>query len=386
MFEHVRLRAGKGPESGARARRPPALDNPPHAPSWGFCGGTSPSGRDNAHMDGDWKQQLDALYADLVRRDDPAAWVTEADAVDASQLYPHVAVRGPVFGVAVRDPAAGPEWRLLKPVTDGMPQQARDALNSHLWFRAKDDTDDRAVRRELLAAVDVLEREPVDEVEVLGARYRIVRGDEFARSGDNGLEPPRPTDPEPAERVWEGTRETPSPDIGHVLRPGQDRGLMAGAMRLALRDFVYSAPKFPAPMRADSRKAAGTHPHVVLLPTGFGLAERRGSAWRPHGALMPTPHEARRLLYDALSDHWPLMRDLGADEKAAYEKAAAAFKAAGRADEVSVCDSLFRVCRIDRMVRCGADGPEPPRPSDLDTYGPMKLHPTMDLDGTLHYE
>jgi hypothetical protein len=51
-----------------------------------------------------------------------------------------------------------------------------------------------------------------------------------------------------------------------------------------------------------------------------------------------------------------------------------------------VGDRLFRICRIERMVRCGPDGPEPPRPSDQDEYGPTKMHPTMDEDGTLHYD
>ncbi|MEU2744638.1 DUF5954 family protein, partial [Streptomyces sp. NPDC007095] len=59
---------------------------------------------------------------------------------------------------------------------------------------------------------------------------------------------------------------------------------------------------------------------------------------------------------------------------------------AGRADEARVGDRLFRICRIERMVRCGPDGPEPPRPSDQDEYGPTKMHPTMDEDGTLHYD
>lgn len=143
-------------------------------------------------MDDDWQQQIDALQEKLVRRDDPAAWVREADAMDASRRYPALSLRGPVFGVAAQDPAVGPEWRLLKPVTDGMPQMARDGLHSHLWFTAKDDTDEPAVRRELLAAVAVMEREPVNEVKACGVRYRVVRGDEFARCDDDGLEPPRP--------------------------------------------------------------------------------------------------------------------------------------------------------------------------------------------------
>ncbi|MFC5200148.1 DUF5954 family protein [Streptomyces kaempferi] len=337
-------------------------------------------------MTDDWKRQLDALHSGLVHRDDPAAWVTEADAVDASLRYPHIALRGPVFGIAVHDPAVGSGWRLLKSVVDGMPQQARDGLNSHLWFKAKDETDDPGVRRELLAAVTVLEQDPVNELEVLGVRYRVVRGDEFARSGEDGLEPPRPTDVEPLDLSWDVQLKAPSPDVDFGLDPHREDGLMAGAMKLSLRDFAYSGSRFPADVRADSERATAAHTEVVLLPVGFGVAERGERGWRPRGALMPTPHDARRMLYDAMAETWPLLYQFSEAKKAAYARAAEAFKAAGRADEARVGDRLFRICRIERMVRCGPDGPEPPRPWDQDEYGPTKMHPTMDEDGTLHYD
>ncbi|WP_438489342.1 DUF5954 family protein [Streptomyces sp. S186] len=347
-------------------------------------------------MTEDWKRQIDRLHEELVRRDDPAEWVAEADAVDASRRYPDLALRGPVFGLAVLDPAHAvphgkvPEhasqWRVLKPVTDGTPQDARDTLNSHLWFKAKDDTDDPAVRRELLAAVARLESEPIDDLTVCGARYRIVRGDEFARSGRGGLEPPRPTDPEPADRDWDGRNDTPSPDRDFRLVPGRETSPMAAAMKVALQDFAYSGPRFPAAVREDSERACTTHPNVVLLPVGFAVAERRSGGWQPRGALMPTPHEARRLLFDAMVEFWPELYKFDEEERKRYARAAEEFKAAGRADEVRVGDRKFQICRIERMIRMGPDGPEPPRPSDVDDYGPTKIHPTMDEDGTLHYD
>lgn len=334
----------------------------------------------------DWKRRLDALHAELVRRDDPVAWVTEADAVNASRRYPYMALRGPVFGIAVQEPTVGPDWRLLLPVVNGMPQQARDELHSHLWFKAKDDTDDPAVRRELLAAVAVLEREPVNEVEALGVRYRVVRGDEFARSGEDGLEPPRPTDREPVDRTWGVLSRRPSPDTGFVLDPDQDGGLIAGALKLGLRDFAYADSRFPAEVRADSKGAAAAYPDIVLLPVGFGVAERNEKGWRPRGAMMATPHEARDLLYGAMTDTWPVLYKLDEREKAEYIKAAEEFKAAGHANEARVGDRLYRICRIERLVRCGPDGPEPPRRTDVDEYGPSKMHPTMSEDGSLHYD
>ncbi|QDQ10055.1 DUF5954 family protein [Streptomyces spectabilis] len=337
-------------------------------------------------MSDDWKRQIDALHSELVRRDDPAAWVSEADALDASYLYPHLAVRGPVFGLAAREPGDEMDWRLLNDVMDGTPQQARDGLNSLLWFKAKDSADGRAERRALLAAVASLEQERVNEVTVLGTRYRVVRGEEFARAGDDGLEPPRPTDPEPAVPSWDERPSPPSHDAGFALAPGRDSGVMAGALRLALRGFTYGGDDCPPAFREDARRAVRDYPEVVLLPVSFGVAERRGARWRPRGALMPTPHDARRLLVHGLTEFWPLLYDLDDAERAEFARAADRFKSAGRANEVVVRDQCFRICRVERMVRVGPDGPEPARPSDVETTEPMKLHPTMDEHGAIRYD
>ncbi|MBC2906489.1 DUF5954 family protein [Streptomyces cupreus] len=338
-------------------------------------------------MTDDWRQRIDALQEELIRRDDPTAWVREADAVDASLRYPHLALRGPVFGVAVLDPAAGPRWRLLKPVVDPMPQVTRDGLNSHLWFKAKDGTDDPAVRRELLAAVAVLDGEPVNEIEACGVRYRVVRADEFSRGDGENLEPPRPTDPEPAEPSWERPRKhNPGPDVGFVLDPAHDDGPMAGAIRLGLRDFAYSGAHVPAEVYADSERAVGSHPDVVLLPTCFGVVERGTIGWEPSGGLAATPHDARRHLYDGMAEVWAVLHRYDDATRAVYAKAAEEFRALGRADEFSVAERRFRICRVDRMLRMGPDGPEPPRPSDHDEYGPMRIHPQMDEHGTIAHD
>ncbi|KUF16901.1 MULTISPECIES: DUF5954 family protein [Streptomyces] len=337
-------------------------------------------------MPDDWKRQIDALHSELVRRDDPAAWVSEADAVDASYRYPQLAVRGPVFGLASRAAGGDEPWRLLGDVMEGTPQQARDGLNSLLWFMAKDSVDDREQRCALLASVARLEREPVDELTVLGTRYRVIRGDEFARAGADGLEPPRPTDPEPAHASWDDRPSPSSHDEGFALDPARAGGLMAGALRIALRGFTYTGGHFPAAFREDSERAVRDYPEVVLLPVTFGVAERKGERWRPRGALMPTPHDARRLLVHGMTEIWPLVHEYDDDERADFARAAAEFKAAGRANEVTVRDRCFRVCRVERMVRIGADGPEAARPSDVETTEPMKLHPTMDEDGVIHYD
>ncbi|QKW07237.1 hypothetical protein HUT18_13385 [Streptomyces sp. NA04227] len=335
----------------------------------------------------DWKRELDQLHAGLVSRDDPAEMVAEADAMDASVRYPQLAVRGPVFGVAVQDPRTDEPWRVVESLSGGAPQEARDGLNSLLWFRAKDDTDDPGVRRELLAAVAKLESEPVDEVEALGLRYRVVRGDQVSRIGEDGLEPPRPTDREPADRSWEHRSGTTACDEDFLLDPdGSGGGLAAGALRLGLRGFAYAGARFPADVREDSERAVRTHPGIVLLPVAFGVVERSEKGWAPRGAFMATPHDARRLLYSGMTEIWPMFYDFDDAQRAAYTRAAEEFKAAERANEVRVDGSLFRICRIERLVRVGPDGPETPRPSDQDSYGPMKMHPTMDEDGTIHYD
>ncbi|MFB7587105.1 DUF5954 family protein [Streptomyces sp. NPDC056169] len=336
-------------------------------------------------MDKHAKRRLDRAHAGLVQGEDPVAWVTEADAVEAAARYPRLAVRGALFGAAAREP--GGPWRIVVPVRSGMPQETRDSLQSMFFFRAKDDTDDPAVRRELLKAVRVLEREPVDEVEVLGTTYRVVRADEFARWGDDGLEPPRPTDPEPVFRVWERQPgERRSDDTDAVLDPETVRGVMAEALRIGLREFHYTGERYPADVRADSLEAVTTHPDIAMLPVTFGIVERHGDGWQPHGSLAPTPHDARRDLYVGLGGLWARVYEWDDEQRERYRAAGELFRAAGRADEARVDGREFRICRVERMIRFGPDGPEGPRPSDIDRYGPMKMHPRMDEDGTVHHD
>ncbi|MFE3070188.1 DUF5954 family protein [Streptomyces sp. NPDC059247] len=336
-------------------------------------------------MDEDWKQRLDAARAGLVEREDPVAWVTEIDAAEAAVKYPGLSVRGALFGVAAQEP--GGPWEIVLPVRSGMPQETRDSLQSHFFFRAKDETDEPVERRALMDAVDLLAQERVNELDVLGLRYRVIRGDEFARSSDDGLEPPRPTDPEPVFRVWE-RRLTPGrcPDTGVVFDPEGMRGPMAEALRFGMRDFRYTGKRYPAGVRDDSQKAVSTHPDVAMLPVTFGIVEREGSGWVPCGGLEPSPHDARRTLYDDLTDLWARIYQWGDEKRERYRRAGELFRAAGSSDQALVDGREFRICRVERMVRFGPDGPEGPRPSDVDEYDPSPMHPRMDDDGTLHYD
>lgn len=318
----------------------------------------------------------------VIHRDDPVSEVTEQDTIRSAERYPHVVIRGPVFGFAEQRPEDGEAWRLLSDVSDGFPQHSRDGLNSHLWFRAKDGTrPGDPLRDQLLAAVARLENEPVDELWVGETRYRIVRGDEFARIGPDGLEGPRPTDPDDLGRdVGDRSRrrEAGCRTKGMLVDHAAPTGIMESIQRMELRTLHYSADRIPAGVRADSRRALETHPGVVLLPATFTFAERKRKSWEPMAALQPTPQDARSTLYNYLAEFLPKLEQGVSDEDAeTYARAAEEYRAGPPSDELTVLGRRFRVIRVERLMRIGPDGPEPPRPTDEDPYGPMQLHPPL---------
>lgn len=329
------------------------------------------------------------LYMNVEHARHPVAAAQEADAADAAQRYDHYIVRGPLFGIACQEAGDGHRWRVLNPVTGGFPQDARDSLNSHLWFRAKDDTDDRAVRRELLAAVARLETEPVNEVTAAGTRYRVVRCDEIVYGNSEGPEPPRPTDPEPADRSWDENARDPELDTGFVIDHIAATGVMEATERLALMGLHYRSPRYPEAVRADSRRALRTHAGIVLLPTAFRVLERTGAGWEPATAMLASPHAARRALVHLLTWLWPAVYELAEPERAGYARVAEEFRDAGDADSVRLDDGReLLVVRMRRVVRIGPDGPETARPSDEEEggCGPSRMHPPMDEDGTVSDE
>ncbi|MFF4495300.1 DUF5954 family protein [Streptomyces sp. NPDC001546] len=334
---------------------------------------------------------------------DPVEAVVEADAADAAKRLADVAVRGPLFGVAKQDDGAGPGWSVVLALTDGCPQLARDNLNSTLWFRAKDDARDRAERRELLAAVARLETERVDELTVAGTRYRIVRAEEYAATGPDGIEEPRPTDPEPAVPDWTRSSRHPDIDAGVVLDPEAPVTPMQAAERLALRAFSYAGTRFPDAVVTDSRRALETHPDVLLLPATFTVVEKTASGWKPVSGPHVSAHAARLSLDFALTWAWPRMHGLisfedatadartltaagfsgpGAAELAAYVEAADKLRA-GLVNRLEFDGSVYVIGRTRRLVRWGPDGPEGPRPTDTNSQVPSRIHPPLDEDGDI---
>ncbi|MFF9502358.1 DUF5954 family protein [Streptomyces sp. NPDC014656] len=339
---------------------------------------------------------------------EPVQAVMEADALDAAARHSGLAVRGPLFGVAAQDQDAGRRWQVTVEVTHGCPQQARDALNSLFWFRAKDEAKSRQERRALLAAVARLEKEPVDELTVLGTRYRVVRAEEYAAvDSRGGIETPRPTDPEPLTPDWSPAARGPLVDDGLALDPDAPLSPLQAAERVALRPLAYSGTRFPAPVLADSARAVESHPDVLLMPAAFLIVERtEDGPWSPGSGLQATAHDARRTLDFALTWMEPRLRGLiphDADRTVdarrppagTTDEAATALKAfakaadrlrAGRCDEVEAHGTIYRIARSRRLLRWGPDGPEGPRPSDTSAHTPTALHPPLDEDGAVRFD
>ncbi|UQX04425.1 DUF5954 family protein [Streptomyces sp. RerS4] len=335
---------------------------------------------------------------------EPVEAAVEADAMDAAVRAASVVVRGPLFGVAALPPEDGARWRVVAAVTDPCPQIARDGLNSRLWFRAKDEARDKAERRALLAAVARLERERVDDLDVEGTRYRVVRAEEYAVTGPDGIEQPRPTDHEPLVPDWERTTKDPDIDDELILDPDLPVTPTQAVERVAMRGLRYTGERFPQDVRADARRALRTHPDVLLLPATFTVVEQKPHSWKPVIGPHATAHAARKSLDFALTWMWPRMygvipydaeptvdartwaarasTDESVAEAAEYAEAADALRV-GRVNRLEFQDAVYRIVRTRRLLRWGPDGPEGPRPSDVNSQEPTRIHLGLDEDGNV---
>ncbi|MDI2131273.1 DUF5954 family protein [Yinghuangia seranimata] len=341
---------------------------------------------------------------------EPVEAAAEADAVDALRREGVLMLRGPLFGVAAQSAEDGGRWRVVSPITSGCPQSARDSLNSLLWHRAytggagprPGPPVDRAVRRELLAAVARLETETVDELLVAGTRYRVVRAEEYAVAGPDGLEGPRPTDPQPPKPDWARGRGAVVDD-GLVLDVDAPVSPATALEQLALRNLHYTGARFPDPVRADSEVAVGTHPDVLSLPAVFTLVEQAAggasAGWKAAGGAHATAHDARKSLDFAFVWMLPRLHGLIPEDAldadattyrttdgrpdpalAPYAEASAALRA-GLLTRLEFLGTVHQIARARRLLRWGPDGPEGPRPSDVNSQPPTQLHLRLDEDG-----
>ncbi|MEU7756135.1 DUF5954 family protein [Micromonospora sp. NPDC049171] len=309
----------------------------------------------------------DHLLVRIEQRDDPVSELSEDDARERSFAYPTLMWGLPVFGFVEQ---VDGRWRLLQ-LGDDEPQHARDGLASHFrkLHSALPETAEHATERAAYEAVyELLDWEPLDELTVNGRRYRIIRAQPFIRMGPDGPEPPRPTDPDPyppgqAER---GN----SPMEGFVIDPAAGTGLTDGLVRMEMISGYLQTDVVGEDVRADSRLAVSTHPNVVLLPVEYTIGAYVDGGWRPRtAATYPTPQAARDAGSFSVGSFAPGENAPIEEVMAAYERARAAHRPPST-DDFEVQGVPCRVTRVETFVRVGPDGPEGPRPSDLDSYPP----------------
>lgn len=308
----------------------------------------------------------------MTLQDGPIAAFADEEAWRARERYPTIVGMGLATFVAAKESERG-GWEILGSAGD-TPQSVRDSLGSHFRRLANEarDAGRSRDREKYRVAYEKLDRVAVDELRVLGVRYRVVRVEQFIRMGRDGPEPPRPSDPDPGE-VGEAHR-LPSRVEGFVIDPYTGTGLAEGLLKFDLMQFVLKAGTAPPDMRGDSLRAVETHPGGVLLPAEFAVAEcGKDGEWKPHSGSAPSPQAARDRLAVDFRVMTPFREKLNEAEREEYARAA------DRLDEkrgagIAVGGRRFRVARVEQLVRIGPDGPEGPRPSDFDPDPPVEAH------------
>ncbi|MEU8796642.1 DUF5954 family protein [Spirillospora sp. NPDC048819] len=138
-----------------------------------------------------------------------------------------------------------------------------------------------------------------------------------------------------------------------------------------------------AVMLADACRAISAYPELVVVGALFTAAEHVAGGWQIVCPCDPLPQGARELLAVHLAD-----MAVSADRAEARELRAAARTLQDEpTDAVTAGERRFRIVRIEQLVRTGPDGPEPPRPTDLDPLpsgprtGPGRRHELLPDDG-----
>ncbi|SNS17469.1 hypothetical protein SAMN05443665_1001329 [Actinomadura meyerae] len=280
---------------------------------------------------------------------DPVAAVRLADACRALTAYPELVAVGTLFTAAERVPDG---WQVVCPC-DPLPQGARELLAGRLEDMAA--LAGGAPEDELLAAARTVQREAADEVAAGGRRFRIVRIEQLVRTGPDGPEPPRPTDPDPR----------PAADRAEAVRPYEllpDDG-PAAASEPAAAELLCQV--------LDAAAAAGHDPPgafltPVALAPAFTVAERSERRWRPVGRLHDAPRRAREALITYFRHVVPAVESPADADVARFAEAAELMEAEPRRNGIAVAGRRFRIVRVERIALMGPDGPEPPRPTDFD--------------------
>ncbi|MDH6578145.1 DUF5954 family protein [Kitasatospora sp. MAP5-34] len=303
--------------------------------------------------------------------DDPVAELADVEAWTAREKYPQILSAGyPAFGIAREREQGG--WELHSSMVEIYPQSARDDLGSICRRQAAraEEAGDAESQQRYQALAERLDWEKIDEVE-LDARHRVVRAERFIRSGPDGPEPPRSSDPD--DHQQRDITDELNPATGFVMDPTVPTGTSEGILKTDLIQLLPAEGQFPPDVCEDALRASRTHPGVVLLPAAFTVAERVGGRWRPTGMMdAPTPFRARDILSMRLRVSEPVERRLTPEQQAVYCAAADRLDAE-QSCEVTVEDRLLRIIRVERMIRFGPDGPESPRPSEHDPEDPIMV-------------
>lgn len=269
-------------------------------------------------------------------------------------------------------------WRILATDYDA-PQDGRDGL-AHIFLKSASQADDASVAAEFRAAAALLDWERHDELTVNGRRYRVGRIERMVRIGPDGPEPPRSSDTaSPPGVPW---HKVPDPSLGFIDEIALS-GTAAALTRYWLRNRIPDCPS--EEMKHDAGRALHSHPRLVLLPAIFTVAEEVDGRWRTAGGTYPTPQTTRDHLADRFRVAIPgpdspdpqfarAAVQMGRQSPGPavcqeYAQAADLIEQEGR-NEIHVADCHFRIARLEQIIRLSADGPEPPRPSDPDPYGP----------------
>jgi uncharacterized protein DUF5954 len=304
---------------------------------------------------------LEREFRDLMATAHPVSALAEQDALRAIHAFPHLLLVGPMFGVAEWEQRG---WR-VSALGECTPQGARDALAHQFREYAAAAA---VTRTEFLAVARLLDRERHDELTVAGRRFRIIRVEQVIRMSADAPEPPRPTDPDPRHPAR--GEEAPPPD--EFLSLADDTpGFAAAELMCQFRAELPSAETTPAEVRQDALRALSAYPTLRIMAPVFTVAEQIEGGWR--SATMPcdTPQRARETLAVYFSQIVPAIEEPSEAEGTEYASAAQRLTYE-RVDDLTVAGRRFRIVRIEKIARLGADGPEPPRRSDFDPEPPIE--------------
>ncbi|MDL4819910.1 DUF5954 family protein [Actinomadura opuntiae] len=286
---------------------------------------------------------------------DPVAAVMLADACRSLAAYPDLVAVGALFTAAER---VGGGWQVVCP-PDPLPQGARELLADHLDDLAA--PLDGAAADGFRRAADALRSGPCDAVTADGRRFAIVRVEQLVRTGPDGPEPPRPSDPDPRPASLPASYRRPY-DLLSDEGTGSD--LATAELLCQVLDAAAGAGNEPS----------GAFLTPVTLAPAFTVAERvpagppgRRRRWRPVGRLHATPQRARDSLIGYLRDVAPVVEGLAEAQASAYAEAAELLTEEPRRNGIAVAGRRFRIVRIERITLMGPNGPEPPRATDFDT-------------------